>query len=110
MQGFIVSFIAYFFGAGLAEELVKAIPIFILHYASKIFKKSKLAVREPLDGILLGAASGLGFTLLETLGQYVPNLVQQSIDTIRIYRSRRISRFAVINSPHCRVCFRTHGL
>ena len=31
---------------------------------------------EPLDGILLGTASALGFTLVETLGQYVPQIAQ----------------------------------
>ena len=75
---FITLFIGYFFGAGLAEELLKALPILILNWSSKISSYSKLAVKEPLDGILLGAASGLGFTLLETLGQYVPNLIQQA--------------------------------
>jgi RsiW-degrading membrane proteinase PrsW (M82 family) len=31
---------------------------------------------EPLDGILLGSASAVGFTLLETMGQHVPNIIQ----------------------------------
>lgn len=76
---FLSSFIAYFFGAGLAEELLKALPIFCLSWFSQTLKPSwreKVGVTEPLDGIILGAASGLGFTLLETLGQYVPNLVE----------------------------------
>jgi RsiW-degrading membrane proteinase PrsW (M82 family) len=34
-------------------------------------------VQDPLDGILLGAASGAGFTLMETLGQYVPQVTVQ---------------------------------
>ncbi|MGF1489324.1 MAG: PrsW family glutamic-type intramembrane protease [Prochloraceae cyanobacterium] len=75
-DNFITVFIAYFFGAGLAEELLKALPILFLNWLSKMLSYPKLEVKEPLDGILLGAASGLGFTLLETLGQYVPNLIQ----------------------------------
>ncbi len=75
---FFVVFIGFFFGAGLAEELLKALPLFILNGLSKIAFYPKLAIKEPLDGILLGAASGLGFTLLETLGQYVPDLIQQA--------------------------------
>ena len=73
---FIAGFIAYFFGSGLAEELLKALPVLFLNWLSQIFSYSKFAVKEPLDGILLGAASGLGFTLLETLGEYVPDLIQ----------------------------------
>ena len=33
---------------------------------------------EPLDGILLGTASAVGFTLVETLGQYVPAITQNT--------------------------------
>ncbi|MGG6270492.1 PrsW family glutamic-type intramembrane protease [Leptolyngbya sp. AN03gr2] len=77
--GFIPLFISFFFGAGLAEELLKAIPIFVLTWYGRTVSpglRQRLGVTEPLDGIILGAASGLGFTLLETLGQYIPNLVQ----------------------------------
>ena len=75
---FLSALIAFFFGAGLAEELLKALPIFAMSWFTQKLKPSwreKVGVTEPLDGIMLGAASGLGFTLLETLGQYVPNLV-----------------------------------
>lgn len=77
--GFISLFISFFFGAGLAEELLKAIPIFVLTWFGRTVspaQRSRLGVIEPLDGIMLGAASGLGFTLLETLAQYIPNVVQ----------------------------------
>jgi RsiW-degrading membrane proteinase PrsW (M82 family) len=69
-----------FFGAGLMEELLKAVPIFLFMWLGRTRKsprRERVGVWEPLDGILLGAASAVGFTLLETLGQYVPNLVQQ---------------------------------
>lgn len=75
--GFINLFIAHFFGAGLAEELLKALPVFLLMYlGNRAYRpkgKRSIGVREPLDGIVLAAASGLGFTLVETLVQYVPD-------------------------------------
>jgi RsiW-degrading membrane proteinase PrsW (M82 family) len=70
-------FIAMFFGAGLMEELLKAVPIFIALYLGRQMRspwREKIGVWEPLDGILLGAASAVGFTLIETLGQYVPSV------------------------------------
>ncbi len=69
-----------FFGAGMAEELLKAIPIFVAFFIGKMLStkwRSKIGVEEPLDGILIGTASAVGFTLLETLGQYVPQIVEQ---------------------------------
>jgi RsiW-degrading membrane proteinase PrsW (M82 family) len=91
---FIALLIRMFFGAGLMEELLKAIPIFLFLGLGKIssrylrsfdlelfgrrwqiFDKNSLSVAEPLDGILIGTASAVGFTLLETLGQYVPSTI-----------------------------------
>lgn len=83
--GFISLFIGMFFGAGLMEELLKAIPIFIAYGVGKNLKtpwRERLGVWEPLDGILLGSASAVGFTLLETLGQYVPNMVSSADETM----------------------------
>ena len=70
-----------FFGAGLMEELLKAIPVFgALIIGRGLFApwNTRVGVWEPLDGILLGAASAVGFTLLETLWQYVPTVVASS--------------------------------
>lgn len=75
--------IANFFGAGLAEELAKAIPVFILIAISLKVRtpwRERIGVTEPLDGIVMVAASALGFTLLETLGQYVPNIIEETGD------------------------------
>jgi RsiW-degrading membrane proteinase PrsW (M82 family) len=36
-------------------------------------------VWEPLDGILLGTASAVGFTLVETLGQYLPDIYHSTL-------------------------------
>jgi RsiW-degrading membrane proteinase PrsW (M82 family) len=80
---FPILFINMLFGAGLMEELLKAIPIFGFMVFGNLFKspdRERIGVREPLDGILLGAASALGFTLIETLGQYVPEMVQRASD------------------------------
>lgn len=68
-----------FFGAGLMEELLKALPIFGAYFIGSYLPspwREKIGVWEPLDGILLGTASAVGFTLLETLGQYVPVITQ----------------------------------
>mgnify|MGYP005841604383 CR=1 FL=1 len=71
--------IRYFFGAGLMEELLKALPILGAYAIAKGLSspwRERVGVWEPLDGILLGTASAVGFTLLETLGQYVPQIIQ----------------------------------
>ncbi|MDY6782346.1 MAG: PrsW family glutamic-type intramembrane protease [Cyanobacteriota bacterium] len=71
-----------FFGAGLMEELLKALPILAAVVLGRTFKRpemrDRLGVTEPLDGILLGAASAVGFTLIETLGQYVPTIIHNT--------------------------------
>lgn len=76
--GFIVTLIQMFFGAGLMEELLKAIPILLIYWIGTLLRsphRERIGVWEPLDGILLGTASAVGFTLLETLGQYVPGIM-----------------------------------
>ncbi len=77
---FIPSFISMFFGAGMCEELFKALPVFIFLGIGRRLKspsRERIGVWEPLDGILIGTASAAGFTLLETLGQYVPNQIAE---------------------------------
>lgn len=68
-----------FVGAGLMEELLKAIPVLGAYLLGRRLRspwRERIGVWEPLDGILLGTASAVGFTLLETLGQYVPEITQ----------------------------------
>ncbi|ALB40933.1 hypothetical protein AA650_11000 [Anabaena sp. WA102] len=70
-----------FFGAGLMEELLKILPVLGAYWIGKSLRspwRERIGVWEPLDGILLGTASAVGFTLLETLGQYVPLISQNS--------------------------------
>lgn len=77
----LVLLIRMFFGAGLMEELLKALPLigfFLVGRSLPSPWREWIGIREPLDGILLGAASAVGFTLLETLGQYVPEIMQNT--------------------------------
>lgn len=76
---FPVLLLRMFFGAGLMEELLKALPVLLAYLIGSRLRspwRERLGVWEPLDGILLGTASAVGFTLLETLGQYIPNIMQ----------------------------------
>lgn len=72
---FVDRFFRHFVGTGFFEEFVKAIPLLLLLWYTPKLKgpqQEAFALREPLDGILFGAASGGGFALMETLLQYVP--------------------------------------
>ncbi|MCU0549979.1 MAG: PrsW family glutamic-type intramembrane protease [Leptolyngbya sp. Prado105] len=74
-------FVRMFFGAGLMEELLKVIPLAVLFLIGRFLPapwNDRVGIWEPLDGILLGAASAVGFTLVETLGQYVPGMIQST--------------------------------
>jgi RsiW-degrading membrane proteinase PrsW (M82 family) len=82
------------FGTGLCEEGFKALPLFALALLGAgllalsrrtggsfsrflLGLRRRVAVCEPLDGIVLGVASGTGFFMRETLGQYVPEVMSQ---------------------------------
>jgi RsiW-degrading membrane proteinase PrsW (M82 family) len=83
------------FGTGLCEEGLKAMPLIALALISPAFaflcrrKAGRLSallasitnhfgLREPLDGIVLGAASGSAFFVYETLVQYVPMVINDT--------------------------------
>lgn len=80
---FVTAFISMFFGAGLCEELLKAVPILLGAWLSIQAMKTPawrekswfklLHVRGPLDGVVMGAFAGAAFIFLETALQYVPN-------------------------------------
>ncbi|KAM3091830.1 PrsW family glutamic-type intramembrane protease [Phormidesmis sp. 146-35] len=77
----LVLLIRMFFGAGLMEELLKVLPLIGFYLLGRSLPspwRERIGIWEPLDGILLGAASAIGFTLLETLGQYVPDIIQNT--------------------------------
>ena len=85
-QGFVAAFLSHLGGAGLMEELIKAVPTLVgawVGYGAKAKPAlgtnkflSMIAVRGPLDGALMGVFAGGGFTLLETGMQYAPNMVE----------------------------------
>jgi RsiW-degrading membrane proteinase PrsW (M82 family) len=87
---FIQLFIQHFLGTGFFEEIVKALPIFALVAAARYMTpevKAKIGIEEPLDGILIGAASGGGFAIMETLIQYTPrDLVNTWTGTVLAFR------------------------
>lgn len=84
----------FIFGTGLCEEGFKAWPLFVLALlggglaalsrrskgrTSRFFAglRRRIGLCEPLDGIVLGVASGSGFFINETLGQYLPEAMSQ---------------------------------
>ncbi|MBV9553325.1 MAG: PrsW family intramembrane metalloprotease [Alphaproteobacteria bacterium] len=63
------------FAPGLIEETAKALPVIAVWAAGLLLPhplQREYGVREPLDGILLAAASATGFAFLETMFIYVP--------------------------------------
>jgi RsiW-degrading membrane proteinase PrsW (M82 family) len=83
------------FGTGLAEEGFKALPLMGLALMGVAFAflcrhrsarlgallsgvTERFGLREPLDGIVLGVASGSGFFIYETLAQYVPMAINDA--------------------------------
>jgi RsiW-degrading membrane proteinase PrsW (M82 family) len=85
------------FGTGLCEEGFKALPLIALAIMTVavafLSRRTRgrlsaflsaitehFGLREPLDGIVLGAAAGSGFFIYETLVQYVP----QAIDNAKL--------------------------
>lgn len=84
LDGFVQNFRAYFFGVGLREDTMKAVPGFIALLVAYLVRTNKVpntavsrgfSLQGPLDGMLIGIASGQVFTLIETMGQYVPQTI-----------------------------------
>lgn len=68
-----------FVGTGIMEEVLKILPIMLLAGLGMLVRsplRQWLTIGEPLDGIILGTAAAVGFTLVESLGYYVPSMVQ----------------------------------
>ena len=87
---FVISFVKMIFRAGLPEESLKAIPVLFgvfLGWKLMIRRDAsgmarQFAVLDPLDGILIGVASGFGFAFAETVLQYVPGTIVDSTQTV----------------------------
>lgn len=94
---FVVRLVGSFAGFGLGEESFKSLPLFALALfgAGLVFLGSRmsgrvsallmaaakrLSLRGPLDGIVVGVASGSGFFIKETLHQYVPDTMNHVRD------------------------------
>jgi RsiW-degrading membrane proteinase PrsW (M82 family) len=84
-----------FFGTGFGEEGFKVVPLIGLVAMTVSFAslsrrtrgrlsallanvRTHFGLREPLDGIVLGAAAGSGFFIYETLAQYVPQAIDNA--------------------------------
>ena len=86
----VIAFVKMFFRAGLPEECLKAIPVLFGAFLGwKLMLKRdasslarQFAVLDPLDGILIGVASGFGFAFAETVFQYVPGTIVDSNQTV----------------------------
>lgn len=86
-EGFLPNFIGMFFGAGMMEELMKAVPILLALLLAYWLRSTgstgnwltrNLALQGPLDGVLMGAAAGAGFIAVETMLMYVPNAMNSA--------------------------------
>jgi RsiW-degrading membrane proteinase PrsW (M82 family) len=70
-----------FFFVGLKEEFVKALPVLLCAFLAPKIAASfarPLEIHEPLDGILIATGSALGFTLCETMLEYLPGVLHTS--------------------------------
>ncbi len=112
------------FGTGLCEESFKALPLFGLallgaglglfgrHTKGKLRAlltgvARRVGLSEPLHGIVFGVASGSGFFIRETLGQYVPGAMSeakyagtQAFDGLVLLLARGLPQLA----EHCAWC------
>jgi RsiW-degrading membrane proteinase PrsW (M82 family) len=87
----------WWFGTGLCEEGFKAWPLIVLAFVgagcmalggggTNPFSRfigglgKRIGLFEPLDGIVMGFASGAGFFIAETLLQYVPGAMKEAKD------------------------------
>src|SRR5579863_7618251 len=67
----------HYFSAAVPEEIIKISPVIIALILGRFLPspwRERLGVREPLDGVLLGSASAMGFSAAETVYQYFLHL------------------------------------
>ncbi len=91
--GIVAAFFRCIFQIGIPEELIKSIPIFLgVLLAQRLAspQRERYGVLEPLDGVLLGAASASGFAFLETLMGYTTPDVAGLENLIRGFRENAV--------------------
>ncbi len=79
----VLAFLGHFIGAGLIEELIKSLPVWIAVFLSKKysdinyqgFVNGKL---HPSLSVIIASSSAVGFIIVETVFLYVPSLQQNS--------------------------------
>ncbi|MBS7704647.1 PrsW family intramembrane metalloprotease [Chelatococcus asaccharovorans] len=81
-------FVGHFVGAGALEELYKALPLLALAILGLVCRSGPphlraISLTEPLDGIALGVASGAAFALLETIYQYYPQAITNTMTALK---------------------------
>jgi len=85
------------FGIGLSEELFKAIPVFVALWVGRTLRdqvqRDRTGVWEPLDGIIIGAASAAGFVFTETVFQYAAGQ-GSSVEALQLEIARMLSSIA----------------
>jgi len=79
---FLERFIGHFVGAGLMEELFKAIPVFVFIALKNRFVQLNFSgigdgKISPVLIMLIGASSAVGFIFNETMFEYVPKAAEQ---------------------------------
>ena len=77
---FITKLYRYIIGTGFFEELTKAVPLFVIYGITQFLKpqhRDEYGIQEPLDGILIGAASAAGFAMVETVGLYISSAIEE---------------------------------
>jgi RsiW-degrading membrane proteinase PrsW (M82 family) len=78
-EGLLTTFFREFVAAGLLEEFVKALPVllvFLIGLRLNSPYKERVALSEPLDGILIGAASAAGFAAFETVSNFSVKFIE----------------------------------
>ena len=63
----------FFFSAAIPEEIIKISPVIFALIIGRFLPspwRERLGVREPLDGVLLGSTSAMGFSASETVYRY----------------------------------------
>jgi len=96
---------------GMVEEATKIVPVLLLCLIATKFRspwREEMTVREPLDGILLGAASGAGLALFETVHQYMRDIllqgpfIRQALNEFLTFEAQRHPAWLALGPEHFR--------